>query len=230
MASIVYRPIDVWPGEPTKGRRPSPFATVKKSSTSDGSYSWNTRERGSTWSRAIDLLEREVKHLAKAGSLVVIQIDLKESEIRRDGKPRADARPKSPGVIVSIESEYGPLQYPCDTFSSWIDNLYAIGMALESLRRVDRYGVTKRGEQYTGWRALPPQGGSTSTMTAEAAALFIAQWSGQNTLEVLRDPEFARAGYKLAAKKLHPDAGGSTAAFQQLQTAKTVLEKHHGAS
>ena len=226
--NIVYRPIEVWPGEPTKNRQYSPFSTEKTVTTSFGGY--KTRERGATWSRAIEVVEKEARHIAKTGSLVVVQLFLTEREIRRDGKPRADARPSQPGVIVNIESKNGPLSFPCDTFRNWIDNLYAIGMALEALRKVDRYGVTKRGEQYTGWRALPGAGGSTATMTAEAAALFVANWSGQDADELLRHADIARAGYKLAAKKLHPDVGGDTHAFQQLQTAKTVLEKHHGAS
>lgn len=42
----------------------------------------------------------------------------------------------------------GHLSYPCDTFTTLQDNLRVIALALEALRMVDRYGVTRRGEQY----------------------------------------------------------------------------------
>jgi hypothetical protein len=38
------------------------------------------------------------------------------------------------------------------------------------------------------------------------------------------DPEDIDRAYRQAAKKLHPDAGGSTADFQRLQEARRVLD------
>lgn len=233
MSAITFRPLEHWPGEQTEERRRSSFGTVKETEHrwGDGRTStWKQRQQGATWSKTIGLIERELAHLAKPGTTAVVQLDLTESQFRLDGRPRADARPKTPRVIVSLESEWGPLSYPCDTFDSWLDNLYAIASALEALRKVDRYGVTKRGEQYTGWRALPPEGGSSSTMTAEAAADFMSRaCDGACTAAaLLTSRSNIRPAYLHASRKLHPDAGGSAQAFQQLGAAKAVLEKHHG--
>jgi hypothetical protein len=64
-----------------------------------------------------------------------------------------------PGVRIAFESKYGPLTYATDEFvtrpARLADQRPRIALALQALRAVDRYGVTKRGEQYTGWKALP---------------------------------------------------------------------------
>ena len=111
----------------------------------------------------MNLLKHELERLQ--ASNVVIEMDLTEVDIRRDGLPRNNARPTTPRVCLSMDSPYGPLRYPCDTFLSWQDNVRGIALALEALRKVDRYGVTKRGEQYTGWKALPASRGSCSRPT-----------------------------------------------------------------
>lgn len=133
MAEITFRLIDQWPED--------------------------TRLEGK-WSRfqasyqdTLELLDRELRHLN--AKHVVIQLAIRDDQIRLDGLPRSGATPEHPGVILAFDSAYGPLKYASGAFRGWKDNLRAIALGLESLRRVDRYGITKRGEQYTGWRALP---------------------------------------------------------------------------
>jgi hypothetical protein len=125
--SLTFRPIDVWPGELTRERRRSPF--------------------GSDYASTLDLLGREMAHLRARDA--VLMLALQESDLRRDGMPRSGARPAHPGVIVAFDSKHGPLKYATDVFTDWQSNLRAVALGLESLRRVDRYGITKRGEQYT---------------------------------------------------------------------------------
>ena len=60
--------------------------------------------------------------------------------------------PKGPAVIIAFESKHGPLKYATDVFDHWHANLRAIALGLEALRKVERYGITQRGEQYTGFR------------------------------------------------------------------------------
>ena len=201
-----FRPIQEWPGTPTRDRRRSPFSAK--------------------WGSTLTLLDRELSQLGSKN--VVIQVALEDRDIRLDGFPRANARPEHPGVIVSLDSAYGPLSYPCDTFQDWRDNLRAIALALESLRAVDRYGVTKRGEQYTGWKQLG--GTSAAEMTAEQAATFLVDHVPGLTVPFLLDapiehrPGFIAQAYRVAAKTLHPDAGGTAEDFKRLQEAKRVLE------
>lgn len=204
-----FRPIQHWPGENTRNRRTSNFSA--------------------SWSSTLSLLDRELSQLGSKN--VVIQVALDERDIRLDGYPRATARPAHPGVIVSLDSAYGPLSYPCDTYTSWQDNLRAVALALESLRAVDRYGVTKRGEQYTGWKQLPGGRPMPSAMTRTEAAGFVKKAADPDN----RIPSLVKSllegrtvsidvAYKAAARKLHPDAGGSTEDFQRLQEAKRVLD------
>lgn len=210
-----FRPIGVWPGQSTAERRSSPFSA--------------------SWSSTLELLKRELRALDAQN--IVIQLDIEERDLRLDGYPRANARAKSPGVILAFDSKYGPLRYPCDTFTHWEDNLRGIALAMEALRKVDRYGVTKRGEQYTGWKALPAGGETSTTMTAEAASRVIADLayrSGRGphpyvaAQRILDDPAAARDRYREAALYAHPDHGGSNKDFQLLQEAKQIIDNHHG--
>lgn len=190
------------------------------------------------YSDTLDLLDRELFHIS-AQSPVIIQTYLDERDIRLDGLPRSDARvPSNPAVIISFKRRvkydpqlkrdiYEDLSFPCDTFTTWKDNLRAIALALEALRKVDRYGVTKNGEQYRGWKALPPQAINDFEDKYQAAK-FIFQYS-QMKIEVNRIVAFREdfeTAYKQAARKLHPDAGGSHDAFLKLQRAAEVLKNH----
>lgn len=122
--------------------------------TYGGYRAWPFSRSGSD---TVMLLVRELEHL-KAES-VILEVDLREQDLRLDGMPRANARASSPGVIltlINVPVAGGlTLRYPCSTFRTWEANVRAIALALEALRKVDRYGVTKRGEQYAGWKALP---------------------------------------------------------------------------
>lgn len=189
---LTFRPITQWPGPMTAKRKRSAFRAG--------------------YSDTLGLLEQELRHLQARH--VVLQVAVTEADIRLDGKPRAGAKSAHPGVILSFESKHGPLSYPCDRFDAWEDNLRAIALAMEALRAVDRYGVTRRGEQYKGWTALPPPGDEV------AAVLFLHEESGR--MPVSTDDE-RRAAYRAAAMRLHPDRGGDAEKFKRLQQVKTTL-------
>lgn len=130
------RPLDSWP-EPfdaERSRRPSPFSAPLS----------ETAYRLGVELRALEARD------------AILEVAVEPVDFRRDGYPRAQARARHPGVVLSIPaSVHGPLRYFTDEFDSWQDNLRAVALSLEALRRVDRYGVARRGEQYRGWTALP---------------------------------------------------------------------------
>jgi hypothetical protein len=109
------------------------------------------------WTSTIELLAKELR--AHGATNVVLEIDFDERNIRLDGLPRADRSARTPGIVLSFQAMRVPgrpnLRYEVGTFSNWQDNLRAVALGLEALRAVDRHGVTKRGEQYAGWKALP---------------------------------------------------------------------------
>lgn len=202
---VRFRPIQRWPRELSTSRKSSPFRA--------------------NWPTTLADFEHELRQL-KAKN-VVIQVAMGEQDIRLDGYPRADRRPSHPGVIVSMETEHGALSYPCDTFWDWTDNLRAIVLTLRNLRATDRYGVTKHGEQYTGWKQLGT-GRAMPSMTESDAVAFIGQHAGatQEVISAMRDGrrDLIAPMYRAAARKLHPDAGGDPDLFARLQVAKRILD------
>lgn len=199
-----------------------------------------------TWTDTLELLEREVFALHRAGQPdPVVMVDATEGDLRRDGQLRANARLASPAVALAFESIRGPLTFRCDRYSAgsygsrmepWQHNVRAIALTLEALRAVDRYGATSSGEQYKGYLALEAgptamPAAPTRSMTREQAVDFLVQlvdpngeWS--HLREALgRGPDndsftiFTRA----ALRRSHPDTGGSAETFQQVQDSIRVL-------
>jgi hypothetical protein len=151
-----------------------------------------------SWQSTLDLLGYETEQL-DAG-LVVMQIDVQEGQLRRDGMLKATAKVGHPGVAVSFESRFGPLRYATDRYEprwsgdtpGWQANVRAIALALQALRAVDRYGVSKRGEQYRGWAQI--ESGDPSPARGEALVK-------------------RHGGIKPALFATHPDHGGDPKDF-----------------
>lgn len=90
------------------------------------------------------------------------------------------------------------------------------------LRAVDRYGVTKRGEQYRGWSQLPPPMVTPPPMTVETTKAIFAAVAGGPPLTKANLPD----AYRRAVLVTHPDWGGSDVEFRKVQQAKEFLEKN----
>ncbi|WP_223120213.1 MULTISPECIES: molecular chaperone DnaJ [Tsukamurella] len=191
------RPITAWPGALTADRIRSPFSAP--------------------WADTLDKLDRELWHLGPAGrnADAVLQIAMREQDFRLDGMPRANSAPAHPGVILNVESTKGALSFPCDRFTRWQDNLRAIALGLEGLRRLDRYGITAGSQQYTGWRQLDSGPAPSSTADAEAVLMQFG--------EGLREGDSWRDVYRRAAKATHPDRGGRREDFERVQAAAERL-------
>jgi hypothetical protein len=176
-----------------------PLSTPLPGPTYDGAYS---SPFTAPWSSTVALLAREVRHLRPRQA--VMELDVREQDFRIDGLPKARAAAGSPGVVLSlIGTPHGDLRYPSGTFRLWEDNVRALALALEALRKVDRYGVTKRGEQYAGWRALPP-GDRNGTPSADRGRDLIRE----------------HGGVRQAMHATHPDHGGSARDFADVMAAR----------
>lgn len=201
---LQVRPLSHYPVPETATRKASPF----KASI------------GST----MQLLNKELRLLG--ATQVIIEADFLEGQIRLDGWPKVDARPRTPRVVLSfVHRTAGALRYPCDTYRTWVDNIRAIALCLEALRAVERHGVVRRAEQYTGWRALPAS--TTPTLTSSAALL--AELSGLPAERILTDAGVFREAARAAQKQAHPDLGGTEAQFQNVQHAIRMLTERHRA-
>lgn len=200
-SNLTVAPIREWPGAPTPRRTLSNFSA--------------------SWSATLAELSREMRHLnAKNGELLVA---IRPDDFRLDGKPRANAKQEHPGVILSFDSSVGHLSYPCDTFTTWQDNLRAIVLALEALRKVDRYGVTKRGEQYRGFLAIEATAAPAGFATADDALAFLGKFAGLGLAEMKSIVGAPARALRRAQRETHPDAGGDAATFQRVSLAEAKL-------
>lgn len=210
---LTFRPIKVWP-DGWQGPKNRPYSPFK-----------------ATYAATLDLLDRELHHLGARDPM--LQVDASERDVRLDGQLRANATVSHPGVILTVDTKrYGTLVYPCDAFTSgyrqpaWQANLRAIALGLEALRKVERYGIAERGQQYAGYREL----GSgialgEAAMTIDQAAAFLAEHGGLTgdwTIETV--DRVAADLYRTAAKRLHPDQGGDPALFRKLTQARDLLD------
>jgi len=212
MINCRFRPIDQWPGTPTKSPKSGAFKAK--------------------WSATLDQLERELNHLRAKD--IIIEGYFEFGQIRNDGWPKSLAKPSRPGVVLSFEIvKKGRMVMPCDTFDHWESNLRAIALTLEHLRAVERYGVTSdRQEQYTGWLKLPA---ASATDEAFECARVIAY----KARDVNGAPESAakkaveNAGYfevlwKDAARQTHPDTGGNAENFKAVIAARDRIRALKG--
>ncbi|WP_447643191.1 hypothetical protein [Nocardioides zeae] len=191
-----------------------------------------------SWRDTLELLGYELDLLSARD--VVLEVDVTEGDVRLDGMLRANARVGHPGVRIAFESSVGPLVYATDRYearwseqASWQQNVRAIALGLEALRKVDRYGITKRGEQYTGFKALGAgRAMPASHMTADDAAALLERVAigneGQSremaVARILASSEVARDTWRHARAMAHPDRrGGDRTVWDQVEQAAVVL-------
>lgn len=170
-----------------------------------------------SWTDTLDLLARETEKLG-CRTAIAVRVNVQTGDIRRDGMLRANARVGFPGVAVSFESRFGPLTYATDAYDHWQANVRAIALSLEALRAVDRYGVSKSGEQYAGWRAI--ESSTSAGFNSRADALKFLRILVEDIAGQLPTPELLRR----AAKHAHPDQnGGDRSRWDRVDQARRLL-------
>lgn len=197
-----------------------------------------TSQFDATWTKTLTLLGREIAHLG--GRNVVIEVDVREQDIRLDGGLRANARLESPAVVVAFDTKkHGPMLYRADRYGDrwsnrpgWQENVRAVALTLESLRAVDRYGATETGQQYAGFKALPAgRAMPASHMTRTAAIAVLADWGQRRSTippvpaEHINDTaEVLERLHRAARRAAHPDHNGDDqTAWDQVEQAAQVL-------
>lgn len=120
------------------------------------------------------------------------------------------------------------LRFPCDRFNHWKDNVRAIALALEALRKIERYGM-KQGAQYAGfYKALPAMGESSAPRDFAAAVSLFGTVLGRRF-----DPDpkgwtlpQLEGVWKETAAKAHPDRGGSHELMTNVNAAMAAIRAH----
>lgn len=201
--AIMFRPLTQWPAGRSSARRRSQFKC--------------------SYDRAMRKLREEMSRISVYR--VVLMVDLNESDIRMDGLPRGDRQPRSSRVAVAYTRDKRDFIIRADQYGEWTHNLYAIGMTLEALRAVDRWGVTSGGEQYLGFAALPAgEFGSVD----DAAALLVTVGGG-NTDDVIASSDNLTKAYRRAAMVAHPDRpNGNAQQFERVTRAMQFIAQAKG--
>src|SRR5258708_5057688 len=104
-------------------------------------------------------LHQAMRHLLSELDLlgainVVVSSNL---QVRRDGMPLADQRePKDSGVAVYFQLNGQDQCIPCDKWYYVRDNIRAVGLTVEALRGLERWGAKEMvNAAFRGFKALP---------------------------------------------------------------------------
>ncbi|MFN5959198.1 MAG: hypothetical protein ACK462_14820 [Planctomyces sp.] len=180
------------------------------------------------WTSIAAMLRHELAALEVRQAIV--EMNVAENDIRNDGWIRSTARPRSPGVRLFFDSKYGPLRYECATWADWEHNVFAIARTLRAQRMIARDGAVKGDQVYAGWKALPS---TPATPAAEFASVRDAmRWlSSIGKGDIVSElPTDLQAVYRAAARKAHPDAGGSDELMAKVNRARDFVERVGGAA
>lgn len=200
-----------------------------------------------SYTATVKLLDRELAQLGATSAHVQVDLEAGSNGVRIDGQLRASAKVAHPGVILTVVTRsHGTLVYDCDRFggggSAWQANLRAIALGLEALRKIDRYGIADRGQQYAGFAALGSgdgsvdrSGASTSSgaggpvggvMTVEDAYRLLSELAGAS-FSAGTPFETIRLGFRAIARTYHPDVAvtGNASRFQSATQAFDVIKK-----
>ncbi len=96
------------------------------------------------------------------------------------------------------------------------DNFRALYNCLEDLRLFEQRGLSELAEQFYRPQLPPPTQAAAPLATTPYTVLGVAPDAPMDVIE---------AAYRAQAKRLHPDAGGSVAAFQRLNEAMAQIRK-----
>lgn len=189
----------------------------------------------STWSNTTILLDRELSfHVI--GEYAIVQLATRD--LRESGTgPLARAVLDHPGVTISFRSTFdGPLALSTDLYRSWQDNVRAIALGLEAMRKIERYGIGNGREQFAGFRALGggepvepiPEPEAWSPQYAAHVLVAHAGWKAEEADILLRSVSMTTQAYRAASKRQHPDrVGGDPGAFMKAKRARDVLVAYH---
>jgi DnaJ-like protein len=160
-----------------------------------------------TLEKALAELHREIRLMG--GSYPIVSSNMlirKNGDIIRDQDEPAD-----PGVAVYfILKDDKRKVFACDTFATVKDNIRGVGLTIEALRKIDRYGASHMLERaLSAFEALPPPLDPWQILGLEPAACA----------------EKIEARFRDLAFKHHPDRGGSTAKMAELNQARELALK-----
>lgn len=160
--------------------------------------------RDLTISYAAADLHAEVRRLGGTG--VVISTNVRQ-RVDGTGPLSGQRAPDDPGVAVYFARKGVQMVFACDRYMRVEGNLRAIGLHLDALRGMERWGVGTLDQAFAGYAALPETAGDEPW------------WKVLGLVERPMTEAAVRLAYRDAARRTHPDTGGSQEAFVRVQRA-----------
>lgn len=168
------------------------------------------RSRFEPYGRAAEV-ENVRAELQRLGARnVVVSTNMR---LRRDGLPySSDRAPDDQGVAVYFDYAGGQKCFACDRWRTIEENLRAIFKSIEAIRGLERWGSKSFVDAaFTGFSALPAPG--QQSRRAWRQVLGIGPEEPVST-------EVINSYYRSAARRAHPDMGGSADAMAEVNAAR----------
>lgn len=132
----------------------------------------------------------------------------------RSGYSRSKAQPEDPGVAVYFKRKDREIAICCDKYKRIEENLHAIGIAVESFRTLERHGTGDMVDAaFKGFTALP------ESIVSPPPDRQKRPWWVVLGVDQYADVLTVKQAYRRAQATAHPDAGGSSYDFQEVQAA-----------
>ncbi len=137
------------------------------------------------------------------------------TKLKADGMPYANQYVDDTGVVLYFTRKGQEIAIACDKYHMVNDNLRAIGLSLGAIRGMERWGTEEMVDRaFTGFAALPE-----STIIPPAPDRVKRDWWVVLGVDRYADAPTVKQAYRKAQSLAHPDAGGSSLDFQEVQHA-----------
>lgn len=156
------------------------------------------------FAKARDNALREVQRLGGIEPILSTNIPL-----RMDGLPYSNMRTTNddPGVALYFERKKKRLVFACDLYVDTASNMHAIALTIAALRGIARWGTGDMLEAaVSGFAALPEKAAGRSW------------WDRLNVAHDATEEQIT-ARFRELAKIVHPDVGGGTEAWHEINEA-----------
>lgn len=132
--------------------------------------------------------------------------------VRNDGLPYANQRtPQDPGVVLYFTRKGVDIAIACDAWETVDANLRAVGLTIEAIRGMERWGTEEMVDRaFTGFKALPE-----AIITPAPSR----NWNDVLGVEPNATKQQIKTAYQNLAKAHHPDSGGNNDYFVELTKA-----------
>lgn len=192
---------------------PAGWPRTRSQDRRDGRKLWSHGKKPWTFNAARLALSDELdKHEA---SSVILSTNY---ELRLDGQPRAGApTPKDVGIAVYFVRKGRQVVMARDAFDRAEENIRSLTLALEAMRAIERHGgALMMDRAFEGFAALGAPG----------------KRSWRAVLGILDGTPVTKAViesfYRDAARRAHPDAGGTNEQMAELNAARDAALKEIG--